>query len=121
MIDRHNDLPEMIQGGAGGDLEKIDPDKTLSIDTDIPRLEQGLVGGQFFAAYVASSYTEKGGAKVALEQIDIINRFTERSPSLETARVRIGLRGRPDYLLARSTPDDRVVYPLEMKPTQRST
>jgi len=99
MIDTHNDLPEMIHGGAGGDLEKMDPDKTLSIDTDIPRLKQGLVGGQFFAAYVPSSFIEKGGAKFALEEIDIIDRFTKRSPTLEAARtaddiVRIHAKGK---------------------------
>ena len=99
MIDTHNDLPEMIHGGAGGDLQKMDPDKTLPIDTDIPRLKQGLVGGQFFAAYVPSSFIEKGGAKFALEEIDIIDRFTKRSPSLEFARtaddiVRIHAKGK---------------------------
>ena len=87
MIDTHNDLPEMIHGGARGDLEKMDPDKTLPIDTDIPRLKKGLVGAQFFAAYVPSSFIEKGGAKFALEEIDIIDRFTRRSPSLEAART----------------------------------
>ena len=87
MIDTHNDLPEMIHSNAGGNLEKMDPDKTLTIDTDIPRLKQGLVGGQFFAAYVPSSFIEKGGAKYALEEIDIIDRFTRRSPSLEAART----------------------------------
>jgi membrane dipeptidase len=87
MIDTHNDLPEMIHGGAAGNLDKMDPDKTLPIDTDIPRLKQGLVGGQFFAAYVPSSYIEKGGARFALEEIDIIDRFTKRSPSLEAART----------------------------------
>jgi len=87
MIDTHNDLPEMIHSGAHGDLDAMDPDKTLPIDTDIPRLRKGLVGGQFFAAYVPSSFIEKGGAKFALEEIDIIDRFTRRSPSLEAART----------------------------------
>src|SRR4051812_16211916 len=99
MIDTHNDLPEMIHGGAGGDLEKMDPDKTLSIGPDIPRLKQGLVGGQFFAADVPSPFIEKGGAKFALEEIDIIDRFTKRSRTLEAARtaddiVRIHAKGK---------------------------
>jgi membrane dipeptidase len=87
MVDTHNDLPEMIHSGAHGDLDAMDPDKTLPIDTDIPRLKKGLVGAQFFAAYVPSSFIEKGGAKFALEEIDIIDRFTRRSPSLEAART----------------------------------
>ncbi len=87
MIDTHNDLPEMIHSGAHGDLDAMDPDKTLPIDTDIPRLKKGLVGAQFFAAYVPSSFIEKGGARFALEEIDIIDRFTRASPSLEAART----------------------------------
>jgi len=87
MIDTHNDLPEMIHSGAHGDLDAMDPDKTLPLGTDIPRLKKGLVGAQFFAAYVPSSFIEKGGAKFALEEIDIIDRFTRRSPSLEAART----------------------------------
>ena len=99
MIDTHNDLPEMIHGQTHGNLNKMDPDKTLTLDTDIPRLKKGLVGGQFFAAYVPSSYIEKGGAKFALEEIDIIHRFTDRSPTLEFARtaadiVRIHAKGK---------------------------
>ncbi|HEX2681867.1 MAG TPA: membrane dipeptidase, partial [Candidatus Dormibacteraeota bacterium] len=85
LIDSHNDLPEMIHTDANGDLDKMNPDGPLSLDTDIPRLKQGLVGGQFFAAYVPFSYMERGAARYALEEIDIIHRFTARSPSLEFA------------------------------------
>ena len=104
MIDTHNDLPEMIHSGAHGDLDAMDPDKTLPIDTDIPRLKKGLVGAQFFAAYVPSSFIEKGGARFALEEIDIIDRFTRRSPSLEAARtaddiVRIHAAGKTASLI----------------------
>ena len=91
MIDTHNDLPEMIHENAQGDLSKMDPDKTLQIDTDIPRLKAGLVGGQFFAAYVPAAYKDKGAAKYALEEIDIIKRFTRRSPSLQWATTADGI------------------------------
>lgn len=91
MIDTHNDLPEMIQGDAAGDLNKMNPDGRLSIDTDIPRLKAGMVGGQFFAAYVPSAYMEKGAARYALEEIDIIKRFTARSPSLQWATTADGI------------------------------
>ena len=87
MIDTHNDLPEMIHEAVKGDLSKMDPDGTLKIDTDIPRLKAGLVGGQFFAAYVPATYKDRGAARFALEEIDIIDRFTKRSPSLEAART----------------------------------
>ena len=91
MIDTHNDLPDMILNESGGDLKKMDPDGKLSIDTDIPRLKAGLVGGQFFAAYVPSAYIEKGAARYALEEIDIIKRFTAKSPSLQWATTADGI------------------------------
>ena len=83
MIDTHNDLPEMLRERAFNDLGRMDPDRPLeNIDTDIPRMRQGMVGGQFWAAYVPASFIDKGGATVALEQIDVIRRMVARSPSL---------------------------------------
>jgi membrane dipeptidase len=83
MIDTHNDLPEMLRERVFNDLAKMDPDRPLqNIDTDIPRLKQGLVGGQFWSAYVPASFIDKGGATVAIEQIDVIRRMVARSPSL---------------------------------------
>ena len=83
MIDTHNDLPEMLRERAFNDLGRMDPDRPLeNIDTDIPRMKQGMVGGQFWSAYVPASFIDKGGATVALEQIDVIRRMVARSPSL---------------------------------------
>jgi membrane dipeptidase len=83
MIDTHNDLPEMLRERAFNDLGRMDPDSRLEhIDTDIPRMKQGMVGGQFWSAYVPASFIDKGGATVALEQIDVIRRMVARSPSL---------------------------------------
>jgi len=86
MIDTHNDLPTMIHSEAGGDRAKGNPDGPIpSLDTDLPRLRAGLVGGQFWAAYVPSAFIEKGAARFALEEIDIIKRFVARSPMLQWA------------------------------------
>lgn len=84
-IDTHNDLPEMIRLNGAYDLDKYDPDKTLPIDTDIPRARKGLVGGQFWAAYVPSQYEGDGAGKMVLEEIDLIRRMIDRSPHLEFA------------------------------------
>ena len=100
MIDTHNDLPEMLRERAFNDLGRMDPDRPLeNIDTDIPRMRQGMVGGQFWAAYVPASFIDKGGATVALEQIDVIRRMVARSPSLGRAAtaadiVRVHRQGR---------------------------
>ncbi len=83
MIDTHNDLPEMLRERANNDLSKMNPEQRLeTLDTDLPRMKQGLVGGQFWAAYVPASFVDKGGATYALEQIDVIRRMTAQSPSL---------------------------------------
>jgi membrane dipeptidase len=88
MVDTHNDLPEMLRERAGNDLAKMDPERPLeNIDTDFPRMKQGLVGAQFWAAYVPASFAEKGGATYALEQIDLIRRMVAQSPSLRFART----------------------------------
>lgn len=86
MIDTHNDLPEMLRDRVHNDLARMDPEKPLDhIDTDLPRMKKGVVGGQFWAAYVGASYVDKGGATVALEQIDVIKRMVAQSPSLQWA------------------------------------
>jgi membrane dipeptidase len=83
MVDTHNDLPEMLRERAFNDLGRMNPDGPLqNIDTDIPRLKKGLVGGEFWSAYVPASFIDKGAATVALEQIDVIKRMVARSPSL---------------------------------------
>jgi len=86
MVDTHNDLPWVVFAEGGGSFDRFDPDQSLpSIDTDIPRLKEGLVGGQFWAAYVPSLYMEHGAAMPTLGQIDLIHRMIERSPTLEYA------------------------------------
>ena len=83
MIDTHNDLPEMLRERAKNDLARMNPEQPLdSIDTDFPRMKKGMVGGQFWAAYVPASFVDKGGATYALEQIDVIRRMVAQSPSL---------------------------------------
>lgn len=100
MIDTHNDLPDAIRERAQGDLAKMNPEQSLqNIDTDFPRMKRGLVGGQFWSAYVPASLVKGGGASHALEEIDIIHRMVAQSPSLAFARtaadiVRIHRAGR---------------------------
>lgn len=88
MIDTHNDLPGAIREGANNDLARMNPDGPLpKIDTDIPRMKQGMVGGQFWSAYVPASLVKGGGATYALEQIDVIHRMVAQSSSLGFART----------------------------------
>ena len=85
-IDSHNDLPMMLRLGSGNNLEMFDPNGPLpSLDTDLPRLKAGGVGGQFWAAYVPSQYDGKGAGRYAFEQIDVIHRMIDRAPMLTYA------------------------------------
>ncbi|HXV86577.1 MAG TPA: Rid family detoxifying hydrolase, partial [Gemmatimonadales bacterium] len=48
--------------------------------TDIPRLRQGLVGGQFWSAYSPSSFEGRGAARAGMEQVDYVHRLVARYP-----------------------------------------
>ncbi len=86
VVDGHNDLPWRLRSQFRSSFERFDlagrhPDG----HTDIPRLREGGVGAQFFAAFVPSEYEGRGAARVALEQIDLIHRMVGRYPELELA------------------------------------
>ncbi|HYO92127.1 MAG TPA: dipeptidase, partial [Pyrinomonadaceae bacterium] len=62
--------------------------------TDIPRMKQGGITGQFFSIYVDQSYARQGGsARRAMDMIDSVYRLAERYPN--------------DFFMATSTADIR--------------
>ena len=89
LIDGHNDYPWLVRQNAGGDLALIDiatPKPALM--TDIPRLRQGGVGGQFWSVYVPTTLRGPEAARATLEQIDIVHRMTRMySDTLELAHT----------------------------------
>jgi len=82
LIDGHNDYPWALRGlDPGRDFGKADIFKPVpSLMTDIPRLRQGGVGGQFWSVYVPSTMQGKQAVRATLEQIDIVHRMTKRWP-----------------------------------------
>jgi membrane dipeptidase len=82
LIDGHNDYPWALRGlDPGRDFSKADISKPVpSLMTDIPRLRQGGVGGQFWSVYVPSTMQGKEAVRATLEQIDIVHRMTKRWP-----------------------------------------
>ncbi|HEX9581469.1 MAG TPA: dipeptidase [Gemmatimonadales bacterium] len=81
LIDGHNDLPWATRTGFALSLDSADiaqPQPRLM--TDIPRLRQGLVGGQFWSAYSPSSFEGRGAARVGMEQVDYVHRLVARYP-----------------------------------------
>ncbi|GJM24443.1 MAG: membrane dipeptidase [Phycisphaerae bacterium] len=84
VIDGHNDLPWQIRSLASSSFDVMDialaQDK---LQTDIPRLRRGGLGGQFWVVYVPPETARAGTAtSMALEQFDLIHRMFKRYPAV---------------------------------------
>ena len=83
MIDGHNDLPWVIRrdSTAQGNVLKYGLNRRHNDgDTDIPRLRQGRVAGQIWAAYIPTEIDHP--ARSVLEQIDIILQMQAAHPDV---------------------------------------
>jgi membrane dipeptidase len=91
VLDGHNDLPWAIRESpdAPGDVEAYDLRAGTKGDTDLERLREGGVGGQFWSVYVPGRLPG-GFARMQLEQIDIARRMIARYPD------RLALAGTAD-------------------------
>jgi membrane dipeptidase len=79
LIDGHNDYPWVLRERAGSDLDKLDIRQPQPwIHTDIGRLRQGGVGGQFWSVYVPAELAGQRAVTATLEQIDIVHRMLRR-------------------------------------------
>lgn len=93
LIDGHNDLPEQYQDRVKDHLAQIDIAQDQSkltppLHTDIPRLKQGRLGGQFWSVYIPASLKGAEAVRAVLEQIDVVHRLCERYPeTFELART----------------------------------
>ncbi len=89
LIDGHNDLAWQFRQKAAGDLSKLDiRQRQPGLHTDIPRLRQGGVGGQFWSVYVPVSTQGQDAVRATLEQIDVVYRMIDRYPdTFELART----------------------------------
>jgi membrane dipeptidase len=82
VVDGHNDLPWRLRGLWGLDLEPVHLDERWDDGhTDIPRLREGGVDVQFWAAYVPVRFTGGEASRVAREQIDLIRRLVASYPA----------------------------------------
>ncbi|XP_012283966.1 dipeptidase 1 [Orussus abietinus] len=88
LIDGHNDLPWNIRNFVHNQLADFDFDKDLRqvapwsksawSQTDLLRLREGMVGGQFWAAYVPCESQHLNAVQLTLEQVDLIKRLIEK-------------------------------------------
>ncbi|VVT00590.1 Membrane dipeptidase [Sphingomonas aurantiaca] len=86
VIDGHNDLAWEIRELHDAKVEAVD----LSVDTaqlpnplqtDIPRLHKGHVGGQFWSVYIPAEAMGARAVEMTLEEIDIVRRFVAANPA----------------------------------------
>jgi membrane dipeptidase len=91
LLDGHNDLPWVIRidRQARGDVAAYDLTREHQDgDTDIPRLREGQVGAQFWAAFQPTSAPHP--ARTALEQIDLIRCMEALHPDVFLPARRAG-------------------------------
>ncbi|MGI8619921.1 MAG: dipeptidase [Gemmatimonadaceae bacterium] len=82
LVDGHNDLPWAIREHRmrPRDVEAYDLRVRTPGHTDLERLRQGRVGGQFWSVYVPGEARDSGYARLQLEQIDIARRVIAKYP-----------------------------------------
>ena len=75
-----------LRFAVDNELSKIDLDSDLRdvitdlSQTDIPRLREGRVGGQFWSVYVGCSSQYLDAVQYALEQIDLVKNMVRQYP-----------------------------------------
>jgi membrane dipeptidase len=83
LIDGHNDYPWAVREEGARDLSRLDirqPQPT--IHTDIGRLRQGGVGGQFWSVYVPAALQGQSAVTATLEQVDLVHQMLRRYPDV---------------------------------------
>ena len=84
LIDGHNDLPEQlrenyklsVEGLASGTDKREKP-----LMTDMARLRQGGVGGQFWSVWIDGTYKGDEAIRMTIEEIDIVARMAKAYPN----------------------------------------
>ncbi|MDJ0940370.1 MAG: dipeptidase [Woeseiaceae bacterium] len=80
IIDGHNDLPWVLRNAADGDTEQASIVDPSGPDTDLDRLEAGLVGAQIWSVYVPSAIEPVESVRFQIEQIDLVHRMVKANP-----------------------------------------
>jgi membrane dipeptidase len=93
LIDGHNDLPWQYEERVKNHLAQIDIRQDQSkvtppLHTDIARLRQGHLGGQFWSVYIPTTLKGGDAVRAVIEQIDVVHRIDETYPdTFEFART----------------------------------
>ncbi len=81
LIDGHNDLPWEMRVRVAYDTAKLDiGQRQPQLETDIPRLRAGHVGGQFWSVYVPASMSGQTAVVATMEQLAFVHEMARRYP-----------------------------------------
>lgn len=80
IIDGHNDWAWLQREEHDYTVDGLD--RRVDTDTDIPRLREGHVGGQFWSVFVEDDRSGAVAVRRTLEQIDWVHRLVARYPDL---------------------------------------
>lgn len=85
LIDGHNDAPWAIRSRVSNQIHGFDFTDTADLErpmhTDITRLREGGVSGQFWSVWVPTSLDGPEAVETVLEQIDLVHRLVEAYPN----------------------------------------
>ncbi len=86
LIDGHNDTPWQYRERVRNHVDEIDFHDTTNLDppmvTDLARLREGGVGGQFWSVFIPAGLGggQPGDVRIVLEQIDLVKRLAAQYP-----------------------------------------
>ncbi|MDZ7718262.1 MAG: dipeptidase [Balneolaceae bacterium] len=86
LFDGHNDTPWQYRNRASYKFSELDFYDTTQFEnpmhTDIPRLQEGRVGAQWWSVYVNAHIPENEAVVRTMEQIDFVKRMAHTYPDL---------------------------------------
>ena len=87
VIDGHNDVPWKLREQRQGRLDGFAFDRLSDAEravwhTDIARMREGRVGGQFWSVYIDAGLAKDEAVRVTLEQVDIARRLIDKHDAL---------------------------------------
>ncbi|XP_003417180.1 dipeptidase 3 isoform X1 [Loxodonta africana] len=91
LVDGHNDLPLLLAQLFQNKLQDVNLRNFSRGQTSLDRLRDGLVGAQFWTAYVPCETQDQDAVRFALEQIDLIHRMCASYSELELVTSAEGL------------------------------
>ena len=84
LIDGHNDLPEQLTENYGLNVDRLASGTAAwqpqPLMTDMARLREGRVGGQFWSVYIDGTVKGDEAIRQTIEQIDIVDRLIAAYP-----------------------------------------